>query len=105
MPQLPDATYEAVLRRLEKDGLCCNDGRPRTTRRWHAAMMRPTASLMADPGDRVDVRIPIVKALLDLYGDRVTESELVDMVGAMLRIDAEMRGSANRGGTCERLYA
>jgi hypothetical protein len=91
---MPDpATGAIALRRIEDDGLAARvDGVLRTTRKWQRTMARAALALYeaGDPGE--DLRVPIASALLDLYGDRVEDEELADLVEAMLPIELRALG-------------
>jgi len=83
----------APVNRLERDGLAAREGDVlRTTRKWQRAMARAALHLYeaGDPGE--DLRVPIVSALLELYGDRVEDEELAGLVEAMLPIELRALG-------------
>ena len=90
---------QRALRRLENDGLVEQaDGALRTTRKWQGAMARAALQLMeaGDSGD--DLRVPIVRALIEIYGTDTTDDELTTLTAAMLPIEARslgMRPSTN----------
>ncbi len=78
-----------ALARLEADGLIQRQaGCYRTTRRWQGAMARAALRLL-EAGDREgDVRLTIVHALVEVYGNGCSDDELVRMVEAILPIEA-----------------
>jgi hypothetical protein len=83
------------LERLEADGLLRRDGDViRTTRRWQAAMARAALHLLeasrADPaGDSgADLRVPVAYAVVELYGARLSDAEVVSFVEALLPVEA-----------------
>jgi hypothetical protein len=105
-----DRSDDPALRRLEADGLVRRSaGGWRTTRRFQSAMARAAARLLledgssqkrekdgaheqgsddATGGDPFDLREPIVAALIGLYGECAPDALLVDMVAALLPIEA-----------------
>jgi hypothetical protein len=88
----------SALGRLERDGLATRtDGVLRTTRTWQRAMARAALHLYeeGDPGD--DLRVPIASALLELYGDRVADEELAELVEGMLPIELRALGLERAG--------
>lgn len=106
-PAAQSAASERALDRLRDAGLVRDDdqGRPRTTRRWQAAMMRAVAKLMADgkgqdggEDDGSDLRVPIAWALVEVLGADVPDSELVDLVEAMLSIEQRELDPGTGGG-------
>ena len=78
------------LEQLVRDALLETkpDGGYVTTKRWQAALMRATQHLLAEGEDGDDLRIPIVRALLELYGDSMSDADLARLVSAMLPIVA-----------------
>jgi hypothetical protein len=87
----PDAAVPAVLARLESDGLirCEHDGY-RTTRRFQAAMARAALELLGtSDGAGDDLRLPLVHALLELYGGDLPEADVVRYVEALLPIEMQ----------------
>ncbi len=80
---------EPLVVRLEADGLLRREGaRLRTDRRWQGAMARAAFHLRAVTGDGVDLRAPIVHALLELYPE-ASDDELVELVRVMLPIERD----------------
>lgn len=78
-----------ALERLREDGLIRDDdGRPRTTPRWQAAMARAARRLMEAGEEGDDLRVPVAWALVDLYGAETPDDELVDLVETMASIEA-----------------
>lgn len=81
---------DGALTRLSADGFIRREGaRYRTTRRWQGAMARAAIRLVAihDPGD--DLRIPIAHALLETYGNELSDAELAALVSAILPIEID----------------
>jgi len=79
----------APLARLQADGLVRIEGsRHRTTRRWQGAMARAALRLLHAGETADDLRVPIVSALLELYGNDLTDLELARLVEAMAPIEA-----------------
>jgi hypothetical protein len=96
-PRAP-VTLEQARAMLERDGLLRREGASlRTTRRWQAAMSRAAFRLLrAESDDGADLRVPITVALLELYGDELTDRELARVVEAILPIEArELHPSAS----------
>ncbi|HVL87053.1 MAG TPA: hypothetical protein VM681_03455 [Candidatus Thermoplasmatota archaeon] len=89
MPPPHDAeNRDRILARLCEDGILRREGaRFRTTRRWQAAMMRSAARLVARGERDGDLRFPVAEALLELYGDALSESDFVDAVVAMTVVE------------------
>jgi len=88
---------ESALDRLQADGLAAREGDVlRTTRKWQSAMARAALRLYeaGDPGH--DLRVPIVSALLEIYGPRVNDEELAALVEAMLPVEAHALGLRGR---------
>jgi hypothetical protein len=83
----------AALARLEVDGFITPDGESyRTSRRWQQAMARAAVKLYeaGDPGE--DLRVPIALALVEIYSDQVDDEVVVELVEAMLPIEAASLG-------------
>jgi hypothetical protein len=77
-----------VLARLEADGLIRREGeRYRSTRRWQAAMARAAFHMYGTGDQGGDLRVPIVRALLEVYGD-LPDLEIVRFVEQLLPIEA-----------------
>jgi len=84
-----------ALQRLEDDGLVWRShavpsAPPRTTRRLQAALARAAFQLYGrgEEDASFDLRVPIATALLELYGDAVSDEELVGLVDALVPIEA-----------------
>ena len=79
----------ALLGRLEADGLVRfePDGRPRTTRKWQAAMARAAFHLYGAGDDASDLRVPIAYAVVEIYGAETADDEVASVVEAMLPIE------------------
>jgi hypothetical protein len=82
-----------TLARLVHDGLVrVEDGAPRTTRRWQAAMARAALILRDVKAPSEDLRLPIAVALVNLYGDDADEQMVIDCVGELLPIELAEAG-------------
>lgn len=79
----------APLDRLEADGLVRFEpgGRPRTTRKWQAAMARAAFHLYGAGDDASDLRVPIAHAVVEIYGMDTSDEEIASVVEAMLPIE------------------
>jgi hypothetical protein len=87
-PSFEDEARHDVLSRLEADGLLeRRNGAHRTTRRWQAAMARAALRVLRAQGDGDDLRVPIIEALVELYGPDVSDEGLTTFVEAMLPIE------------------
>ena len=74
------------IERLIADGLVRREGeRTRTTPRWQAAMAR-AALVLQSAGAPMDLRLPVVAALLERFPGAADE-ELAGLVEAMLPIE------------------
>jgi hypothetical protein len=83
------ATNEHALTRLESDGLLVRHTYGhRATRRWQGAMARAAFKLLRAGDDGTDLRLPIATALLELYGESLSDLELATMVEVLLPIEA-----------------
>ncbi len=61
-------------------------GHYRATSRWHAALAR-AAKHFADYEEPLeDIRLPISKALIDIFRDQLTEGDLLAAVEIMLEL-------------------
>ena len=88
-----DDLEQQALRRLTADGLIERDGGVlRTTRKWQGAMARAALHLYNTGDESDDLRVPIAYALLQLYGDSLSDEELVACVTGMLPIQARALG-------------
>jgi hypothetical protein len=85
---------DAAVQRLESDGLAVKHERGplRTTRRWQAAMARAAMHLYEAGDAGSDLRVPIARALIEIYGMCLGDDELADLVEAMLPIEARSLG-------------
>jgi hypothetical protein len=84
---------DSARRRLETDGLVKRErDELRTTRRWQGAMARAALRLYeaGDPG--LDLRVPIVAALLEVYEATLADDEIVHLAEAMLPVEARSLG-------------
>ena len=73
----------AALRELEKDGLVLLEGR-----RWKGAMARASLALVKRGQTEGDLRLPIIHALVDIYGAEHPDGEIARLAHAMLPIEA-----------------
>lgn len=79
----------AALRELEKDGLVLLEGgRYRTSRRWKGAVARASLALVKRGQTEGDLRLPIIHALVDIYGAGHPDGDLARLARAMLPIEA-----------------
>ena len=82
-----------VLAELEADGLLERGANGvRTTRRWQAAMARAASRLHSSGAPWMDLRLPVVAALVELA--RVDDEKLVRFAAVMLSVEA---GELTRG--------
>lgn len=87
---------QAALARLEAGGLVCREeGRLRTTRRFHAAMARAALRLLEAQEAQHDLRLPVAHAVLELFGPDCPDAEVVLYVELL----AELEARALLGGT------
>jgi len=87
---VPYRTDAEVLGRLASAQLVRWDGeRLRPGRRWQAAMMRAAQRLIRSQETRHDLRVPVISALLELFGDHLPEDELVACAAVMVRLSAD----------------
>lgn len=73
------------------------DGHLHRTPVWDAALDRAELALLCEETDGTrpaDVRVPIIHALLDLYGRTFTAEELAQMVNVLWRIEQPDEESA-----------
>lgn len=85
-----------MLAVLEHDGLVHRvRDRYRTTRNFQSAMARAASRLYRAGDAGSDLRVPIASALLEIYGDRLSDDALAARTEAMLPIEAE---ELNPGG-------
>jgi hypothetical protein len=95
---------EAIVRRLEADGLIRKElDRFRTTRRFTGAMMRAALQLRAAGDTSTDLRVPVAHALLEIYGDGVSREELIAMVMVVAPIEARELDPAGAAATQDRV--
>jgi hypothetical protein len=72
---------------LQSDGLIRRDGdRLHTTPRWQAAMARSALHLQRTNAPWLDLRLPIVAALVERYPD-ATDDDLAALVEVMLPVE------------------
>ena len=87
------AKAEQALCLLEQKGLIERSaGTYRTTRKWQVAMARAALRLYEKGDQGEDLRIPIASALVEIFGEKVGDEELADLVLAMLPIEAASLG-------------
>jgi hypothetical protein len=86
----------STLDELWRDGVLQRYGeRYETTRRWRAARHR--ASVAREPASaRIDLRNPIVQALLAFYGDQHEIATLGPFVAVLYTFESSARRSPNR---------
>jgi hypothetical protein len=78
----------AVVAELVRDGLLERRGdRFRTTRRWQSAMARAAFRLISEGNRGEDLRLPMIVALVELYGEACSPERLVACVETMLPIE------------------
>ena len=82
---------------LERDGLLRQDGdRLRTTPRWQAAMARSALNLQRTNAPWMDLRLPIVAALLERYPE-ASDDELGALAEVMVPVEqAELAAAWGR---------
>ncbi len=88
--------HDEALARLSADGWIepKDESSWKTSRRWQQAMARTAARLYReDPGD--DLRVPIAHVIVELYDGQVDDELLVELVGAMLPLEAAALGFAS----------
>jgi hypothetical protein len=91
--QVQQSQHEEALARLAVDGWIerRNETSWKTSRRWQQAMARTAARLYKeDPGD--DLRVPIAHVMVEIYDGSVDDEALVELVEAMLPIEAAALG-------------
>ncbi len=75
---------QTAIERLLSDGYLRPDAhRYVPAERWHAAVARAAAALMARGEELEDLRVPVAWALSEQYADSSTDGDLVDMVAVM----------------------
>jgi hypothetical protein len=90
----PDAKLTATLDELWNDGLLQRSGnRYETTRRWRA--VRHRASVARDAAsESLDLRNPIVQALIAYYGGRRVLATLASHVAVLFALESSERRPA-----------
>jgi len=79
-----------LLAALERDGLVHRvSGRYRTTRGFESTMERAASRLSREGELGGDLRAPISSALLEIYGDALSDEELAARMEALLPIEDE----------------
>jgi hypothetical protein len=87
----PDSPLRSTLEELWRDGVLQRAGaRFQTTRRWRAARHR-ASSAPEGASERVDLRNPIVLALMAFYGGRRALAALSPYVEVLLAIEVAER--------------
>lgn len=82
------ASRDAAVARLFADGILHRVGDShRTTRRWQGAMMRAALRLYEAGDEGSDLRVPIVSALVELYGEQTETALLVEMVAVLAPLE------------------
>ena len=91
---------ELVLERLIADGFVRRQSnRCVPADRWHAAVARAAAALMARGEELEDLRVPVAWALSESYGESANDDELVEMVAVMTPLTAlQPQAPSPRGG-------
>ena len=87
------AKHDEALARLALDGWIVEKSEAswKTSRRWQQAMARMAARLYKeDPGD--DLRVPIAHVMVEIYDGQVDDETLIELVEAMLPIEAAALG-------------
>jgi hypothetical protein len=80
---------ERVVERLSEEGFLKRDGdRWVPGQRWHAAVARAAASLLARGEELRDLRVPVAWALSEVYASSSSDDELVEMVAVMTPLTA-----------------
>ena len=88
--KLPDRALKAAYDQLEHDDLIhFGSHGPETSKRWQGAMMRATADLIKNGDVEQDIRVPIVHALLSIYGTPKSNEELSDLVLALMEVESQ----------------
>jgi hypothetical protein len=73
--------------RLVAEGLVrLDEGRPRTTPRWQAAMARAALGLLRASAPWKDLRLPVVQAMVERF-PAATDEQIADLVEAMVGIE------------------
>jgi len=86
---LASSDRDEQLARLAADDLVrVEGGRYRTTRRWQGAMSRAAWRLLQAKEPADDLRVPVVSALVEIYGSDISDGELVRLVEVMTPIEA-----------------
>lgn len=92
----PEAQLTSTLDELWHDGVLQRFGdRYETTRRWRAARHRASGAREA-PSENLDLRNPIVQALLAYYGARRTLATLGSQVSVLFALEAAERTSRGK---------
>ena len=87
---------DALLATLEADGLLRPVGDAyRTTRRWQSAMARAAFRLVSAGMDGDDLRVPIAAALVEIYGDALTDERIAELALALVPIEAAELAPSN----------
>jgi hypothetical protein len=95
-----DGEDAAVVAELVRDGLIERRGdRLRTTRRWQSAMARAAFKLLSEGNRGDDLRLPMIVALVEVYGEECSPERLVDCVETLLPIELfELRPAEHAPG-------
>lgn len=90
---MPESSpLRSTLDELWHDGVVQRYGtRYETTRRWRAARHRASTAPEA-ASEKVDLRNPIVQALLAFYGDRRPLATLAPFIAVLFALESSERG-------------
>lgn len=81
---------ENAYEQLARDGLIrFGKQGPETGKRWQGAIMRAAADLIKEGDEGKDVRVPIVHALLSIYGSSLSDDELSDYVLVLMEVESQ----------------
>lgn len=89
-PEQRRALTELLSRQLLEESA----GRFRATGRWHAALGRAAKHFIERGEAREDLRLPVVKALLDIYRDSLDEPVLIAAVDIMVQFQLSLAADA-----------
>jgi hypothetical protein len=82
-----DPGRSVLVRRLEADGLVERRGEElRTTRRWQGAMARAAYQLLAAGEPSGDLRLPMIRALVEFY-PALPDQELLGLLEVLLPVE------------------
>lgn len=88
----PDRPEDPPEDRLLDEGLLRRDDAGlHTTRRWQAAVMRAVRNLVDEGHDDGDIRVPMVRALLERFPD-ATDADVARMLAVVLPVERDEAG-------------